>query len=401
MGELGDLFEAAYDAPRCRSLHVVGRRFVEWASIERTLREASGGSARVKVVSFGSSSAPSPESTETPFELWWRADGRLRVGEGDTIEVRSGDTVTTFDPLSGTISRPAGDYRTPVVLAVRQLLADLDFRLERTTTWQGRSAWIIATEPAHNAARHGPPTWLFQLTGRNHTLTIDRAIGIVLSAEGRFDDDIVSWMAVDALDADIDIDDAMFELIAPDGTPTRTAAQVTLDHLSAQGHDVGGVDPNDPSAVAAAVQRAFPPPRSHPRRPSIEELAENHPLLGPPPIGEPAARAAVEEAVRGMHEVSGDGADVSTVERGVGLGACVREARRRFPDDANAEIRALHVRFVSDVEAVVWFQVAKGDATLIDRMEGRVVRVGDRWLVSRATFCDLMAMAGVTCPPLV
>lgn len=34
----------------------------------------------------------------------------------------------------------------------------------------------------------------------------------------------------------------------------------------------------------------------------------------------------------------------------------------------------------------------------IHRKEARAIRVSGEWFVSRTSFCELMAMAGVTCP---
>ena len=57
------------------------------------------------------------------------------------------------------------------------------------------------------------------------------------------------------------------------------------------------------------------------------------------------------------------------------------------------------VRFVdegAEMTIELWFGGSPGPF----RIQGRVVRVGEEWKVSRDTFCHLAGLSGVPCPPV-
>ena len=58
------------------------------------------------------------------------------------------------------------------------------------------------------------------------------------------------------------------------------------------------------------------------------------------------------------------------------------------------QVRIERVLFLNTDEAVVWFDLRYGPVR-----EGRAVRVDGRWKVSRDTYCGLLELAGVRCPP--
>jgi hypothetical protein len=62
--------------------------------------------------------------------------------------------------------------------------------------------------------------------------------------------------------------------------------------------------------------------------------------------------------------------------------------------------RSLHVygTFKPRGEAVVGYAVKVNGQPLLPQLEGRSVLTDD-WRVTRATFCHLMRLGGVTCPP--
>jgi hypothetical protein len=126
---------------------------------------------------------------------------------------------------------------------------------------------------------------------------------------------------------------------------------------------------------------------------------------GPPPDDEEGARLAIKDAFAGM--LTGDGnSNVAAVERGAGLGECLREAARRHgipegePGDG-ATVTADFIRFVNDHEARVSFTVIVGQPRNMNfgGRIGRAVLVEGVWKVARETFCEFMQMAGVECPP--
>lgn len=128
-------------------------------------------------------------------------------------------------------------------------------------------------------------------------------------------------------------------------------------------------------------------------------------VFGPPPEDEAAARAAVEDAYANMMTADDTG-NVSTVDGGSNLGACLEEARDRHrvrvdDDMPGATVTVDMLRFVNDHEARVLFTINVGpplNQSFGGRM-GRAVFIDGEWKVARETFCEFMGMAGVQCPP--
>ena len=57
------------------------------------------------------------------------------------------------------------------------------------------------------------------------------------------------------------------------------------------------------------------------------------------------------------------------------------------------------IRFRSGHEADVTFDVRTSTGGVLVTRDGTLLKVDGRWVLSRETFCDLIAGAGVTCPP--
>jgi len=68
-------------------------------------------------------------------------------------------------------------------------------------------------------------------------------------------------------------------------------------------------------------------------------------------------------------------------------------------DGSTLSIRADEIHFYDTTRAAVWFSIALGDRTLLRRHRGEAVLVDGEWKMARTTFCQLMGMAGVVCPP--
>jgi len=402
VSELGDLFEATYEAPRCRMLHVRGHIWSDPSGLQRAL-DAWKGPGGAAVLTFSSEEPNEPPSRDSdPFAVWWASDGRVRTEQVDQLEIRADGMVRTFHPGVGALERPADphDLSRPLVLSARTMLAAMVFEIrDASMRWHDRPVWEITAQPSGDRMPPMHPSHVtFQLPGHDYTVQIDKATGVILAAEARIDDDVTSWVRVDELEIDPVVDDRVFTFEAPDGSRVRTPNELTLEHLAREGVDVSGIDPNDSAQVSEAVRRHHEPFLARHRPPTVEQLAEDVPVLGPPPEDQVAARAAVTDAFTRMDETSEDGNDLLTVERGEGLGECLREAGERYTGGAKARFTVVHVRFVSDREAAVWYDVGHGGGTL-HQVEGRSIRVGDEWLVTRATFCSLLRIAGVTCPP--
>ena len=130
------------------------------------------------------------------------------------------------------------------------------------------------------------------------------------------------------------------------------------------------------------------------RTPDVESLAAQYTPTGPPPDDEEDALIDVGAAFEGMGALSVDGTELVNVEGGENLGTCAAEVRRRFPQTESDELRIERIKFLHEREAVAWFRSA-----YLGTREGRALRIDGRWKVSRATYCGLIAMAGVRCPP--
>jgi hypothetical protein len=59
------------------------------------------------------------------------------------------------------------------------------------------------------------------------------------------------------------------------------------------------------------------------------------------------------------------------------------------------------VRFLSPERALIWYSVLLDGRPLsaVAGRQGYAVVVDGRWLVERATFADVVGLAGVSCPP--
>jgi hypothetical protein len=128
-------------------------------------------------------------------------------------------------------------------------------------------------------------------------------------------------------------------------------------------------------------------------------------ITGPPPGDLDAARAEIADAFSSMGTASEDGLSVPSVEGGTGLGSTLRQARERprpQPQGAEASIGVVDVVFLDAEHAAVWFDIAfegTPDVQGVRHRRGDAVVVDGIWRVARSTFCELMRLAGVECPP--
>jgi hypothetical protein len=135
----------------------------------------------------------------------------------------------------------------------------------------------------------------------------------------------------------------------------------------------------------------------------LAERARHVVPWGPPPEDEAAAEAAIRAAFRGYSEASVDGSDLVNVQAGEGLVEPLARASRRAPGatPGNVAFAVDALRFVCPDEAVVWFslEIDSQRSPLVRERQGRAVRVGERWLIERATIAELLSLAGVHVPP--
>jgi Clp amino terminal domain, pathogenicity island component/ClpX C4-type zinc finger len=115
----------------------------------------------------------------------------------------------------------------------------------------------------------------------------------------------------------------------------------------------------------------------------------------PPPT--PDAVGGIERAVRAVFE--GDEDECRRyLEDGDRLAPLRAEAASRVPAASTTTARLDRVRFRGSAAADIRFtlRLSGGPGPVVD---GEVIVVDGQWQLSRDTFCQVMAMAGVTCPP--
>lgn len=114
-----------------------------------------------------------------------------------------------------------------------------------------------------------------------------------------------------------------------------------------------------------------------------------------------AAELAVERAFETVFN-----AEVPVVERcggiegGANLVSAMQEVADRYAPARDMDISVDYVRFLSEDEAEVHFVLLLsqfGPSGLV--RTGHAVRVGEEWKVSRETWCALVGIVGVECPP--
>ncbi len=116
-------------------------------------------------------------------------------------------------------------------------------------------------------------------------------------------------------------------------------------------------------------------------------------------------RAEITAAFSASGTVSEDGRSVPTVEGGETLGPTLTAARERrrdiAPERADVQITVAEIAFVDATHAAVWFSISVDGRTLLaEEHRGDAVIVAGAWKMARSTFCQLMGMAGVPCPPV-
>lgn len=90
---------------------------------------------------------------------------------------------------------------------------------------------------------------------------------------------------------------------------------------------------------------------------------------------------------------------IARIEDGEAIRDVIAESQTRVDNAATYEARIHAVRIVDPDHALVRFSMLRDATPLLEDLEGVAVRVDGRWLVSRATYCAIVAMGGTQCPP--
>ena len=118
-----------------------------------------------------------------------------------------------------------------------------------------------------------------------------------------------------------------------------------------------------------------------------------------------ADRDAAEEAIERAYEtVFSSEAPVvercSAIEGGADLTATMQELHDRYAPAQGVDVSVEYVRLLGDDEAEVHFVLfLPGSGASPLGRTGHAVLVGGEWKVSRATWCGLVGLVGVECPP--
>ena len=114
-----------------------------------------------------------------------------------------------------------------------------------------------------------------------------------------------------------------------------------------------------------------------------------------------AAEVAVEEAFETVFNGRAPIEDrCQAIENGDNLASTIEQARQRQPGQGPLDVSVDSVRFLSEDEAEVQFTLwLAGFGQSGMPRSGHAVRVGDGWKVARDTWCGLIRMVGVECPP--
>jgi hypothetical protein len=129
---------------------------------------------------------------------------------------------------------------------------------------------------------------------------------------------------------------------------------------------------------------------------------------GLPPSGQPpedveSAETDIRAAFAGSGNESEDGASVPTVEHGEAPGpvliAAKEQRRDVVPQGTDVVTSVDEIVFTDPDHAAVRFSIVADGRTMLSRHRGDAVLLDGSWKVARSTFCDLMGMAGVPCPP--
>ena len=142
---------------------------------------------------------------------------------------------------------------------------------------------------------------------------------------------------------------------------------------------------------------------SQPGRPPWTSRAPVDLPTGQEPDEPDRARADIRAAYIASRVPSDDGRSVPTVENGGELGATLMLANERHRgivgDGSDVIISADEVHFYDPERAAVLFSISTGERLLLGGQRGEAVLEDGVWTMSRSTFAQLMAMAGVACPP--
>ena len=266
----------------------------------------------------------------------------------------------------------------------------------------GRRCWKV--DATVGRGRHSMRMLPISLSlgGLDHSFWFDGVTGIVLRHVGLVDDEPWSITEFKEVRVNPALTDLDFQFVAPPGCSVERQIDQLIRTAEARGVDLTGVDREDLQAVQAAYQSVMPNNQATSEVRLAMQKAKHVPV-GDPPEDEVGARESIEYAFNHLGETDEDGVALVNVQGGRDLPGPLREAQRRVPGagDNPATLIVDDIKFLRPDEAVVWFSVeVNGERfPMVNGREGRVVKIGERWLIEHATIADLLGFAGVVVPP--
>jgi hypothetical protein len=182
---------------------------------------------------------------------------------------------------------------------------------------------------------------------------------------------------------------------APSSTPSSPVidpygfASGTVEVFDAAGDVIATADLGSTSGSSAVLDlpECAPPP------PQLPEPT------GPPPENEAEARAAVEAALAAVYTGS-NAHDVrlAAIDDPTGVEQTWEAARANFPQPvSDVTVRVVEVRFLGPTEAAMSYDFVIPDYTNFNGRTGRAVLVDGAWKLTRATVCNDLGLATVSC----
>jgi hypothetical protein len=379
MSVLGEVLEALYVAPRCRTLHGSIAWQVDWELRQQRSKH------HVTLMAIGAGATSQPGLPR--YEVWVdHLVGRLRIDAAPAITVLDGDVQLMYHPQSGAIRtvQPRRHGWPDALWAARGLISNCTLVVEGVVEYLGRPCWQLHAVPDDQ------DNLLFGMLvdGDRMELTGDQQTGVILRHHARADDGATLAEHVwTSFEVDVDVADTIVTAAVPPEAPVRTAGQMTLEHLAERGYDVTGVDPDDEAAIRDAMRGGR---RGH--NPLEQYVADR-----PPPDDPVAARRDIEAAFAAF--ASRDGDDLPHIEAGAGLGPVLDRVAARYPD-LHPSLDVADVKFLNDHEAAVAATVTSQDGQrLLGPGVQRAVHRDGSWKLARSSFASLLGFIGVHLPP--
>jgi outer membrane lipoprotein-sorting protein len=405
MSEFGDVLEAMNAAPR--GFDMLLGEVANWSDMDvvrRSMERRSGSHQSAMLIASGAGPAP-PERPIT--RLWFARDGRFRAEHFWGVNVFDG--VDLWMEHSGQVTQrapnedPLSSLPCALLLRPSVLLGLAPFRILGHHRIAGHGALTLECSPPEQLRMHLVGIGL--MGADRIRAAVDPRTGVVLRCQSWFEGQPAMEMVFEALEYDAPLIHDPFRYDVQPEAVVRTERDIRRQMLEKAGGDPTEVDLDDENVVNETMRRrgSMMPPSPvgsfvGGARPT--SLADKHMAMGPLPDDVDAARAAVTDAVEHLTDLDEDDG-LLNVQGGSNLGEAVQSAASRAGVDprerANYEVD--EVVFVRADEAVVAFRIMVPMMPGGFAQTGRVIKVGDRWLVERATVCNLLGMAGVECPP--